>query len=514
MSSNTPIPDSWAEVPLGSLAEKITKGSTPTTYGYSFQNSGINFLKVENVKGGVIDLGSVIDFISDEANENQEKSQLSVNDILFSIAGTIGEITIIKEIHLPANTNQAFAIISEYDSALSPKFLEHQLRSFVTQRTKSKARGGAMNNVSLGDLKKLGVFVSPLNEQHRIVAKIEALFSELDKGIESLNTAREQLKAYRQALLKHAFEGKLTEQWRKDNADKLETAEQLLQRIKQERETRYQQQLEDWQAAVKQWEVGGKEGKKPSKPKTFKFIDSIEYDSPTLPNGWCWSVIGSLFNVVSGNTPKGINLAQGKDIPFYKISDMNTVGNELKMSISAISLSTEEMRDLGLQAYPKGTIIFPKRGGAILTNKKRLLSMRACFDLNTMGVVNDLPSVSNEYLWHWFSVLDLAKIYDGSSVPQINNKNIEPLCFPLCSISEQTEICTRLEQRLSAVDVMKKEIEESLLKSESLRQSLLKKAFSGQLVPQDANDEPASVLLERIAKTKAAKKKTDSRRAS
>ena len=97
----------------------------------------------------------------------------------------------------------------------------------------------------------------PLNEQHRIVAKIEELFSELDKGIESLKTARAQLKVYRQAVLKHAFEGKLTAQWRKENKDKLETPEQLLARIKQERAARYERQLKEWEAAVKEWEDQG-----------------------------------------------------------------------------------------------------------------------------------------------------------------------------------------------------------------------------------------------------------------
>ena len=91
----------------------------------------------------------------------------------------------------------------------------------------------------------------PAREQHRIVAKIEELFSELDKGIESLKTARRQLEVYRQSVLKHAFEGKLTAQWREENKDKLEKPEQLLARIKQERAAHYERQLKEWKAAVK-----------------------------------------------------------------------------------------------------------------------------------------------------------------------------------------------------------------------------------------------------------------------
>ena len=90
--------------------------------------------------------------------------------------------------------------------------------------------------------------------RRRIVAKIEELFSELDKGIESLKAARAKLNVYRQAVLKQAFEGKLTAQWREENKDQLETPEQLLARIKQEREARYEQQLKEWKAAVKEWE--------------------------------------------------------------------------------------------------------------------------------------------------------------------------------------------------------------------------------------------------------------------
>src|SRR5699024_169080 len=109
-------------------------------------------------------------------------------------------------------------------------------------------------------------------EQKKVVDKLEEIFSLLDIGIVNFKTAKEQLKIYRQSLLKHAFEGKLTEQWRKDNPDKLESPEQLLTRIQQEREARYQQQLKEWKQAVKNWEASGREGKKPSKPKVLKNV--------------------------------------------------------------------------------------------------------------------------------------------------------------------------------------------------------------------------------------------------
>lgn len=141
----------------------------------------------------------------------------------------------------------------------------------------------------------------PTNEQHRIVSKIEALFSELDKGIESFKTAHEQLKIYRQALLKHAFSGKLTEQWRAENAGKLESAETLLQRIQTERQQRYQQQLKDWEA-------NGKQGSKPKAPKTLPPLTGEELAMlPELPTGWAWLRLGNT-NVDVSDGPFGSNL--------------------------------------------------------------------------------------------------------------------------------------------------------------------------------------------------------------
>ena len=130
--------------------------------------------------------------------------------------------------------------------------------------------------------------VPPLAEQHRIVAKIEELFSELDQGVASLKTAREQLKVYRQSLLKNAFEGKLTAAWRAAHRDQLETAAALQQRIARERQARYQQQLADWQTA-------GQTGPKPKPPKPLPPLTAEELaELPELPAGWGWFKFGSI----------------------------------------------------------------------------------------------------------------------------------------------------------------------------------------------------------------------------
>ena len=154
-------------------------------------------------------------------------------------------------------------------------------------------RSTAIPGLNRDDAYDLVVCLPPLGEQRRIVAKIEELFSELDKGVESLKTARAQLDIYRQAVLKHAFEGKLTAQWREENKDKLEKPEQLLARIKKEREARYEQLLKEWEIAVKEWEAKGKSGKRPTKPKKIKKLQPFDLEElGKLPNielaSWKW----------------------------------------------------------------------------------------------------------------------------------------------------------------------------------------------------------------------------------
>ena len=223
----------------------------------------------------------------------------------------------------------------------------------------------------------------------------------------------------------------------------------------------------------------------------------------TLPDDWSAVKLVTVLDVVSGSTPKGIDSCNGKEIPFFRIADMNVEGNETELSHASLNLSIEEVRALGLTVFPAGTTVFPKRGGAILTNKKRQLHQPSCFDLNTMGLVNQTSTISQNFIWFWMLGVDLSTIYDGSNVPQINNKNVEPLSFPVCSPAEQTEIVRILDSNLQAAEMLNAEIEVVLTRAQALRQSILRKAFSGQLVPQDPTDEPAAKLLAQIQAKRA-----------
>ena len=166
-------------------------------------------------------------------------------------------------------------------------------------------RSTAIPGLNRDDAYDLVVRLPPYEEQRRIVAKIEELCSELDKGVESLKTARLQLKVYRQAVLKHAFEGKLTAQWREENKDTLEKPEKLLARIKQEREARYERQLQEWKAAAETWEESGGSRKRPAKLNEIPQLSLAETKIlPPLPDGWSYLRLGLVINQPQYGTSK------------------------------------------------------------------------------------------------------------------------------------------------------------------------------------------------------------------
>ncbi|MBK6618007.1 MAG: hypothetical protein IPG31_06445 [Nitrosomonas sp.] len=375
------------------------------------------------------------------------------------------------------------------------------------------------------------VLLPPLNEQHRIVAKIEELFSELDKGIENLKTAQAQLKVYRQSLLKHAFEGKLTAQWREQrrakqsvapakagaqplndmdsrlrgndemgggNDEPLETAAVLLKRIQQERAQRHQQQLADWEAT-------GKQGSKPKAPKSLPSLTAEELaELPELPEGWGWFLMGDvclesiLGKMLDKEKNKGelkpylrnINVRWGK----FSLDDL------LEMRFEESEYVRFGLKDGDLVicegGEPGRCAVWRKELGQDMQIQKALHRVRFADSMNSSFV--------QMYFELCASNRRLEKMFTGTTIKHLTGEKLARMAVPICSINEQARILLALEYKLSETDQLDQTITTSLQQAEALRQSILKKAFSGQLVPQDPNDEPASELLARIRAEKAA----------
>jgi type I restriction enzyme, S subunit len=345
----------------------------------------------------------------------------------------------------------------------------------------------------------------PTIEQHRIVAKIEELFSEIDKGVESLETAKAQLRVYRQSLLKHAFEGKLTAQWRRDNPDQVVPAEQLLEQIKQAREERYLQQLEEWEGAVKRWKKKGEKGKKPSKPnkiQEFSALKSKEIKNHNkLPANWQYFHVGNLCEVVRGGSPRPAGNPEyyDGDIPFLKVADIT--GNPGPY----LDSFTYTIKEAGLKKtrFVTPNILMLSNSGATLGVPKICRFPTTFND----GIAAFLGLCNSELLYHYYfwesQTLMLRSINQGAAQPNLNTNLIKEVVIPMCSVDEMQVVVNSLESILTVCDKLVTEIDINLLRASTLKQSILKKAFSGQLVPQDPTDEPTSQLLERIKAEKS-----------
>ena len=196
----------WEWQKLGDISTLITKGATPTSYGYSFQKSGIKFVKIENIINNQIDESSIKQFISPEAHENQKRSILESGDILFSIAGTIGNVCLVKEKDLPSNINQAIAVIKGTSHVFDPNFLLFFLRTnLALDQITKKSRGVALNNVSLGDVRDIFVMTPPLALQHQFARVVQDVEQIRDQQVAS----GKAIEGLCEGLMQRAFAGEL-----------------------------------------------------------------------------------------------------------------------------------------------------------------------------------------------------------------------------------------------------------------------------------------------------------------
>lgn len=359
------------------------------------------------------------------------------------------------------------------------KYLFYFINNKLGDITKGN-RGSTIKYIRLGDIANYPIIYPTSKEtQQAIVNKIESLFDEIDEGIGRLKTAAQQIQQYRQSLLKNAFNGELTKEWRSKHADTLPSENELLAQIQTTREQHHAQQLADWQTAVSQWEQNGKEGKKPSKPKAPTQAVKFEENIADLPSGWIWGKLSDLGELARGKSkhrPRNDKKLFGGKYPFIQTGEVRAANRIIKKYEQTYSEFGLEQSKL----WQKGTLCITIAANIAET---AFLGFDACFPDSIVGF-SASKAVLPEYI-ELFIKSARTKIESyapATAQKNINLNTLENLIVPYCSLTEQTQIVAILESKLTACDQLAAELAKQLKQAELLKQAVLKAAFSGSLL--------------------------------
>ena len=401
-------------------------------------------------------------------------------------------------------------------NGVDPRFIYHAVsnRAFRFHAEHNMSGAVGQKRVPATILEEHEIGLPPTNEQRRIVDRIEALFDEIDRGVESLRAAKTKVDLYRQSLLRAAFEGRLTADWRAKNPDKLECPDALLGRIREQRQDCYKAALRDWERDLGKWREKGGKGKRPAKPKAPKrySTDHSGLALPDLPHGWAWSHLGcSSTGAEYGTAAK--SSTQG-EVPVVRMG--NIQNGRIDWADLVYTSDKEEIARYSLQP---GDVLFNRTNSPELVGKTAIYrGERPALFAGYLVRVNQINQVvSGSYVARFLNS-PLAREHgksvktDGVNQSNINGTKLQEYPFPFCSPAEQAEIVRILDARLEAAEALDKEVDASFARADSLRQSILKKAFAGELVPQDPDDEPAQALLARIRASRGEDSNTRPRR--
>ena len=348
-------------------------------------------------------------------------------------------------------------------------------------------RGTSYPAVRDSDVLSQEVPLAPLAEQHRIVAEIEKQFTRLDASVAALRRVKANLKRYRASVLKAACEGKLVpteaELAQAEGRD-YEPADRLLERVLAEHRSL-------WEAQEKR---RGKY-KEPTAPDTS--------DLPELPEGWVWATVEQLLARSEYGTSAKCNY-ESDGLPVLRIP--NIVAGEI--DLHDIKYATRPVLIDSETALAKGDVLMCRTNGSVsLVGKTAVVNTELEPYHSFASYLLRFRLIETEMMPKWFHIYATGQLgrafieQNAASSAGQNNVSlslIHTMPIPLPPLAEQRRIVAEVERRLSVIHQAEAAIETNLTRAERLRQSILKEAFSGKLVPQDPNDEPASALLDRI----------------
>jgi type I restriction enzyme, S subunit len=480
--SETRLPPSWIWTTLGEMC-------THPQYGYTTkaaESGDTLFLRTTDITSGNIDWTTVP--YCAESPADPEKYLLREGDIVISRAGSVGFSYLIQ---CPPKAVFASYLI-RFRPFIAPRYFILFLKSpFYWDSISKREAGIAVGNVNAQKLAAVPLPLPPLPEQKRIVAKIEELFSELDAGEESLRVARRQLGVYRQSLLKQAFEGKLTEKWRAENPDKIESPARLLSRIHAiHPEHKFPQSL------------------------TSEELNAL----PALPTGFQWARVGEISDAIGGFAFSSGEFRESGSHQVIKIANVRM--GRIRLEERPSFVDAPDRKIIFRYGLRYGDCVISLTGTrnkrdygfvAMIRNETNLLLNQRLGLIRFFGGIEPRfyeLALGSKYFQNYFFAQETGNVGQGN----VSMKAISHGPIPLCSLPEQEEIVRLLDEQFEEIERNEREIDAALRQSEVLRQAILHRAFTGRLVPQDPTDEPAAELLARVkAEREAATNKAEAR---
>jgi len=491
------LPDAWQATTVGECFLEIKNGTTATQNKLA---SGIPVSRIETIQKNKFDLNR-IQHIESPSDGLVEAYGYQEGDIAFSHINSfehVGKTALYEGKPETLIHGMNLLRLRRGHEHIHPKFAHYFMLSNFFREEVRKRVGHAVNQVSINQkkLSEVPFVLAPLDEQRRIVAKLEKLLSRMHAVQARLATIPDILKRFRQSVLAEACSGRLTVDWRKP-ASKLQPAGELLQRVCARRN--------EWlKAEIKT---------NPEARRLKAKLANHSFEIPTeinIPKDWSWaSLLKSSWIVVDCHNKTAPYVKEG--IPLVRTTNIKNG-----------RLLTNQLKYVSKETYEYWSRRCPPRGGDILFTREAPMGESAlipegfqlCMGQRTMLLRFFDDLVDPKYVSYalrdpiFLSRVDENSV--GSGVKHLRVGDVEALTILIPPFAEQQEIVRRVEALFKTADALEARYRKAKAHVDKLTQSILAKAFRGELVPQDPNDEPASVLLERIrASQNAAQNRKD-----
>ena len=491
------LPEGWVWAALSEICKpKITKDPKKTGSGWFI------YLDIESIDN---EIQTIVRprRLNNKKAPSRAKRLVKSGDVIISLVRPY-----LKNIALiPEDLDNSIASTAFYplkpENGIDSDYLFHVIcrQSFIDSIV---TYGDSPPSARDNEFIQIQIPLPPLAEQRRITAKLEALLAQVNAAKDHLAAVPPIIKRFRQSVLAAACSGRLTEDWRREHPD-VEPALELLKRIREERIRRYEKECQKAKA---------EDRRKPKNPKNIEPQEVETEGLPELLEGWGWTYfneLGELSRGKSKHRPRNDPKLFGGEYPFIQTGDVANSGGVLtkfSQTYNEVGLSQSRL-------FPEGTVCI-----TIAANiaESSILTFPACFPDSVVGFVPDDILIDGKFFEFYIRIIkdDLSGYAPATAQKNINLKILNRVIVPLPPLLEQRAIVNRIETLFHRTSKVKERVAATTSHADRLTQSILAKAFRGELVPQDPDDEPASVLLERIRKerTELKKKKKPQKRRS